>query len=111
LSIIPNGLSNDQKNKFFIVIPSANDSVAFINQWLSTTEANTVIVAIQYNTVPQMSTVFLALNAAILSSSLANVGFVANENSFLSVYVNSNIGLAPVSLVIPSSATNSIANT
>lgn len=35
LSIIPNGLSNNQKNKFCNVIPSNNDKILVVNQWLS----------------------------------------------------------------------------
>lgn len=36
MSIIPNGLTSEQKNSFFIVIPSSNTKVVKINQWPST---------------------------------------------------------------------------
>jgi hypothetical protein len=37
-SIIPNGLSNEQKNGFFNVAQSATDRVNRVNQWISATE-------------------------------------------------------------------------
>lgn len=111
LSVIPNGLSNDQKNAFFIVVPSVNDQVNKVNQWISTTDTNTVIIAIEYATFPSStSTLFVGLNANILSSSLASVGYTATDNSFLSVVISNSIATAPSTLVVPLSATASIAN-
>ena len=70
------------------------------------------MISIQYITAPQSSTAYLALNAGILSSSFANVGYVASENSFKPIYFNFyNVQAAPVDLMIPFTATNSIANT
>lgn len=109
-SIIPNGLSSEQQNGFFIVVASANDRINRVNQWISTTEQNTMIVAVEYASYPvTTSTLFIALNAGLLSTSLANVGFTATENSFLSVVISNGIAIAPVTLNIPASATNSVA--
>lgn len=106
LSIIPNGLSNDQKNSFFTVVPSINDKVNKVNQWISSTDANTVIVAVDYATFPtSTSTLFIAINAAILSTSYANVGYTATENSFLSVVISNSISTAPSTLTVPLSST------
>lgn len=78
LSIIPNGLSNEQKNSMFVVVPSVTDKVNRVNQWISTSDANTVIIAVEHATFPtSTSTLFVGLNANILSSSLASVGFTA----------------------------------
>ncbi len=111
LSIIPNGLSNEQKNGFFIVVPSTNDKVNKVNQWISTTDANTVIIAVEYASFPaSTSTLFIAINAAILSSSFANVGYTATENSFLSVIVSGSIATAPASLGVPPTASAKPAN-
>jgi hypothetical protein len=110
LTIIPAGLSSAQQNSFFVVIPSTSDKVVKVNQWLSTTDANTVVVAVQYQNFPaSTSTLFIALNAAILSTSYANVGYTATENSFLSVVISSSIAPAPSTLTIPATATNSAA--
>lgn len=108
-SIIPNGLSSEQQNGFFIVVASANDKINKVNQWISTTEPNTVMVAVEYASYPvTTSTLFVTLNAGLLSTSLANIGYTATENSFLSVVVGNGIATAPATLMIPASATNSI---
>ena len=105
LSIIPNGLSNEQKNAFFVVVPSVNDKVNKVNQWISTSDVNTVIVAVDYATFPaSTSTLFVGLNANILSSSFANVGYTATDNSFLSVVISNSISVAPSTLNIPLSS-------
>lgn len=102
LSIIPNGLSNEQKSSFFVVVPSINDKVNRVNQWISTLDANTVIVAVEYANFPvSTSTLFVGINANILGSSFANVGYTATENSFLSVVVSNSISTAPSTLTIP----------
>jgi hypothetical protein len=99
-------LSSDQKNSFFVVVPSVNDKVNKVNQWISATDANTVIVAVDYATFPSStSTLFIGINANILSSSFANVGYTATENSFLSVVVSNSIAQAPAGLAVPLSAT------
>jgi proprotein convertase subtilisin/kexin type 5 len=107
-SIIPNGLSSEQQNGFFIVVPSSNDRVNKVNQWVNSGEQNTIMVAVEYASYPATtSTLFVALNAGILSTSLANVGFTASENSFLSVVISNGVATAPATLVVPGSATNS----
>jgi len=111
LAILPNGLSSDQKNSFFVVVPSVNDKVNKVNQWISATDANTVIVAVDYATFPSStSTLFIGINANILSSSFANVGYTATENSFLSVVVSNSIATAPSTLAVPLSALSSTAD-
>ena len=66
------------------------------------------MIAVDYATFPATaSTLFIALNAGLLSSSLANVGFTASENSFLSVAISNSIAQAPATLVVPAGATNS----
>jgi hypothetical protein len=42
---------------------------------------------------------------------LANVGFTANENSFLTVPVSGSISPASLTLTIPTTSTNSVAGT
>jgi hypothetical protein len=111
LTIIPNGLSSEQKNNLFLVVPSENSKVSKVSQWISATEANTVIIAVEYESFPaSISTLFLALNAQILSESLANVGYTASENSFISVVISNSIAQAPAGLAVPLSATASKAN-
>lgn len=106
LTIIPNGLSSEQKNNLFLVVPSENSKVSKVSQWISATEANTVIIAVEYESFPtSISTLFLALNAQILSESLANVGYSASENSFISVVISNSIAQAPAGLAVPLSAT------
>jgi hypothetical protein len=108
-SIIPNGLTREQQNGFFTVVASANDRISRVNQWAGA-EANTVIVAVEYASFPvSTSTLFVALNAGLLSTSLANVGFTASENSFLSVVISNGIATAPSTLMVPASATNNAA--
>lgn len=112
LPIIPNGLSADQKNGFFIVIPSSNDKVVKVNQFVSSTEQNTVIVAVEYASYPtSISTLFLTINSELLTSSYINVGYAPSDNSFLSVIVSSSLPQAPSTLAIPSFATNSVQGT
>jgi hypothetical protein len=48
ISVIPNGLSNEQKNGFFNVAASENDRVSRVNQWISQTESDKMIVAVEY---------------------------------------------------------------
>lgn len=109
-SIIPNGLTREQQNGFFTVVASANDRISRVNQWAGA-EANTVIVAVEYASFPvSTSTLFVALNAGLLSTSLANVGYTASENSFLSVVISNGIATAPSTLMVPASATNNAAS-
>lgn len=78
VSIIPNGLTADQLNNFFNVIPSAATKVVRVNQWKDATQT-LIWVAIEYETFPAgASNVFLALNAEKLGTALANVGYTAS---------------------------------
>lgn len=62
LPLIPNGLSADQKNNFFIVIASKDDKVVKVNQFLGS-DAGTFVVAVEYATYPTaISTLFLTIN-------------------------------------------------
>jgi hypothetical protein len=63
LEIIPNGLSSNQINNFFIVVPSVNDKVVKVNQWQDATDRNVAWIAAQYETIPAQSTLFITLNA------------------------------------------------
>lgn len=109
LPLIPNGLSADQKNNFFIVIPSSNDKVVKVNQFLSTSDSSTVIVAVEYASYPtSLSTLFLTINTQLLSTSYINVGYTPVDSSFLSVIISSSIAQAPNNLVVPATATNSL---
>lgn len=111
LPLIPNGLSADQKNNFFIVIPSVNDKVTKVNQFVSSSDPSTVIVAVEYSTYPtSTSTLFLTINTQLLSASYINVGYAPSDNSFLSVIISSSLPQAPSTLVIPATATNSAQN-
>lgn len=110
LPIIPNGLTSAQQNSFFIVIPSANDTVVLVNQWLDTTDNTLAWVAIQYATIPTLSTVFITINAQLLATAFANVGYIAGDN-FLSVSISQSVATTPASVQIPASATNAQANT
>ena len=107
VSIIPNGLTADQLNNFFIVIPSTANKIVRVNQWKDATQT-LIWVAIEYETFPAVSTVFLALNAEKLGTALANVGYTASENSFLSVIVSTSIAPAAATLQIPATSTNSL---
>jgi len=107
LNIIPNGLSNEQKNNFFIVIASENDKVSKVNQFLSQTDPNTVIVAVEYSQYPStISSLFIAQNAVLLSSSYAAIGFRPALTGYLPVTVSSGLNQAPASLIIPQGVTN-----
>lgn len=111
LPLIPNGLSADQKNNFFIVIPSKDDKIVKVNQFLSTTDSSSYIVAVEYDSYPtSISTLFLTINTQLISSAYINVGYTPSSNSFLSVIISANMAQAPATLVIPASATNSQAN-
>jgi hypothetical protein len=62
LPIIPNGLSADQRNNFFIVIASKDDKVVKVNQFLGS-DVGTFVVAVEYSTYPiTISTLFLTVN-------------------------------------------------
>lgn len=107
LPLIPNGLSADQKNNFFIVIPSKDDKIVKVNQFISSTDSSSFIVAVEYASYPTtISTLFLTINTQLISSSYINVGYTPSSNSFLSVIISNNIAQAPASLIIPASATN-----
>ena len=76
VAIVPNGLSSEQKNNFFLVVASQNDKIAKTNQWISESDPNIVIVAIEYSVYPtSISSIFLVQNAALLRNSLAAVGY------------------------------------
>jgi hypothetical protein len=109
LSLIPNGLTSAQINSFFIVVPSVADTVVKINQWQDTSDNTVAWIAIQYNPIPTLSTAFITINAQILAASYANVGYTAGDN-FLAVSVSQAIATTPSSVIIPASATNSIAD-
>ena len=105
-NIIPNGLSPQQKNSFFTVIPSKADqaNVAYINQWLSTIDSGCVTVAINYNSFPAQSAVFLAVNAQLLASTYMSIGYKADASSFVSAAVNINLPQTPANVVPPANA-------
>ena len=111
VAIVPNGLSSEQKNNFFLVVASQNDRIAKTNQWISESDPNTVIVAIEYSVYPtSISSIFLVQNAALLRNSLAAVGYKSTQNSYLSVAISTSISSAPATLQIPQGATNSQAS-
>jgi len=110
LPLIPNGLTSNQINNFFIVVPSASDTVVKVNQWQDATDKTVAWVAIQYQSIPSLSTAFITLNAQILASSYANVGYTAGDN-FLAISISQAVGTTPSTVVIPASATNAQAGT
>lgn len=108
-SIIPNGLSPQQQNNFFTVVPAAadKDNIAFVNQWLSTVEAGSVTVAVNYNRLPLKSAVFIAINGQLLTSSYSSIGYNADASSFVSAAVNINLPATPNNVIPPSNAIKS----
>jgi hypothetical protein len=112
-NIIPNGLSPTQRSSFFLVVPASADknNVAYINQWVSTTNSSCVVVGVNYNTFPTQSAVFLAVNAQVLASSYAAIGYTADASSFVSASVNIGLPASPASLVVPSNVANDQATT
>jgi hypothetical protein len=111
-SILPNGLSPQQQNNFFTVVPATADksNVAYVNQWLSTVDAGCVTVGVNYNSFPTQSAVFLAVNAQLLASSYLSMGYSADSSSFVSAAVNINLQATPAAVVPPSNAMASPAN-
>jgi len=107
-NIIPNGLSPTQKNAFFQVVPNQNDKVSYVNQFISSSDSNCVVVAITYVTFPTQSAVFLTINAQQLASSYSSIGYSADASTYVSASVNIGLATAPATLVIPASATNSV---
>ena len=105
-NIIPNGLSPQQKNNFFTVVPAKADqaNVAYINQWLSTVDSGCVTVAINYNSFPAQSAVFLAVNAQLLASTYLSIGYKADASSFVSAAVNINLPQTPANVIPPTNA-------
>jgi hypothetical protein len=105
-NIIPNGLSPQQQNNFFSVIPAAADkaNVAYINQWLSTIDNGCVTVGINYNSFPTSSAAYIAVNSQLLGSSYMSIGYLADSSSFVSVAVNINLPTAPDSLIPPANS-------
>ena len=105
-NIIPNGLSPQQKNNFFTVVPIKADqaNVAYINQWLSTVDTGCVSVAINYNSFPAQSAVFLAINAQLMASSYMSIGYKADTASYVSAPININMPETPANVVPPSNA-------
>ena len=110
-NIIPNGLSPQQRNNFFTVVPIKADqaNVAFINQWLSTVDTGCVSVAINYNSFPAQSAVFLAINAQLMASSYMSIGYKADTTSFVSAPININMPETPANVVPPSNAAATLA--
>ena len=107
-NIIPNGLSSQQVNNFFTVVPASADAnnIAYINQWLSLVDTGCVSVGVNYNSFPVQSAVFLAVNAQVLASSYLSIGFTADASSFVSAAVNINLAATPDNVVPPSNANN-----
>ena len=108
-SIIPNGLSPQQQNNFFTVVPAAADkaNIAFVNQWLSTVEQGAVTIAVNYNSLPLKSAVFIAINGQLLTSSYSSIGYNADASSFVSAAVNINLPATPDNVFPPNNAINS----
>jgi hypothetical protein len=105
LNILPNGLSPNQKNSFFIVVPNQGDQISFVNQWQ--VDANTVTVAVTYSSFPTQTAVFLAVNGQLLANSYSSIGYTADQSSFVSASINVGLSPAPVTLVVPASAVSS----
>ena len=112
-NILPNGLSPQQQNNFFTVVPATADksNVAYVNQWLSIVDQGCVTVGVNYNTFPVQSAVFLAINAQLLASSYLSIGYTADASSFVSAAVNINLPETPSSVVPPSNAAAATAST
>ena len=112
-NILPNGLSSQQKNNFFTVVPAKaqQNSVAYINQWLSTVDSGCVTVGVNYNSFPAQSAIFLAVNAQLLASTYMSIGYKADASSFVSAAININLPQTPANVVPPSNAQASSAAT
>jgi len=106
-SIIPNGLSTQQQNNFFTVVPAAADkaNVAYIQQWLSTVDTGCVTVGINYNTFPSQSAVYIAVNAQLLANTYISIGYTADSaSSYVSATISTNLPTTPSAVVPPSNA-------
>jgi hypothetical protein len=112
-NIIPNGLSPQQQNNFFTVVPATADkaNVAYVNQWLSTVDTGCVSVGVNYNAFPVQSAVFLAVNAQLLASSYMSIGYSADATSFVSAAVNINLPETPAQVVAPANAVSRAVST
>ena len=113
-SILPNGLSPQQQNNFFTVVPAAADkaNVAYIQQWLSTVDNGCVTVAVNYNSFPAQSAVYIAVNAQLLANTYLSIGYSADSaSSFVSATISTNLPAAPNSVAAPSNAAYTAATT
>jgi len=112
-NIIPNGLSSQQKNNFFTVVPAKAEqaNVAYINQWLSTVDSGCVTVGVNYNSFPAQSAIFLAINAQLLTSTYMSIGYKADASSFVSAAININLPQTPANVIPPSNAQATSAST
>ena len=106
-SILPNGLSPQQQNNFFTVVPAAADkaNVAYIQQWLSTVDSGCVTIAVNYNTFPSQSAIYIAVNAQLLANTFMSIGYTADSaSSYVSATISTNLPATPDSVVPPSNA-------
>ena len=88
------------------MVPSSGDknNVAYINQWLSLIDSGCVTVAINYNSFPAQSHVFLAVNAQLLAGSYMSIGYMADASTFVSAPINLNLPATPAEIVAPANA-------
>jgi hypothetical protein len=109
-NILPNGLTVAQKNNFFQVVPNQNDKVTLVNQFISSTSPNCVVVAVTYAGFPTQSSLFLTVNSVQLASAYASIGYTTDSSTFVSASINVGLNAAPATLTIPYGADNNAPN-
>lgn len=105
-NILPNGLTVAQRNNFFQVVPNQNDKVTLVNQFISSTSPNCVVVAVTYATFPTQSSLFLTVNSVQLASAYSSIGYTTDSSTFVSASINVGLNAAPATLTIPANADN-----
>jgi hypothetical protein len=105
LPVIPSGLTQDQKNRFFDVKRSNTvNAILSVTQWVPENLSNKVFVMVNFASIDGSAFLFLSVNTRVMSGAYASLGYSLNEKSYKAVSVYQTMENAPVSVQVPISA-------
>ena len=86
--MIPSGLTQDQRNRFFDVKQSNTvNTIVSVTQWVPDNLSNKVFVMVNYASINGSAFLFLSVNTRVMSGAYASFGYSLNDKSYRAVSV------------------------
>ena len=102
-TILPNNLPTNIASNLLLLVPEDNSGSPIIANWI---QGGHIYAAITYTGAIPNNKIYLIMNSALVGEIFKNIGYTTS-NAFVEETITPNLPLAPASLVIPPTASNS----